>query len=104
MDRTEAGRRGGEAAIRSENVSAAQVQAYLRGVDYPASKDKLIRTAEDQCAPESVIDLLRHIPNKEYTSPPDVGKAVFSTEGESKETRKTTSTRSLEDRRRGIYR
>ena len=97
MDRTEAGRRGGEAAIRSEHVSAAQVQAYLRGVDYPASKDQLIQTAENQCAPDTVIDLLRQIPEKEYASPPDVGKAVFSGE-------KSTTTRSLEDRRRGIYR
>jgi len=96
MDQSETGQRGSEATVHRAQVSSVQLQTYIRDAVFPASKNQLIHTAEDRCAPDSVIELLRNIPEKEYVSPPDVGKAVFPQKG--------TTTRSLEDRRRGIYR
>jgi len=55
-----------------------ELQKHLSGVDYPASKDDLVRTAEEQGADEETLTALRGIPDKEYDSPTAVSKAVSS--------------------------
>lgn len=54
------------------------LQKHLSGVDYPASRDDLVRTAEEQGADNELLDALRGIPDKEYDSPTAVSKAVSS--------------------------
>jgi Protein of unknown function (DUF2795) len=54
------------------------LQKHLSGVDYPASRDDLVRTAEEQGANNELLDALRGIPDKEYDSPTAVSKAVSS--------------------------
>ncbi len=64
--------RGGEAALRSEKVSAAQIQVYLKGIDYPVNKKGLIDTAKKNGAPEHVMMWLNRLPERQYNVPTDV--------------------------------
>ena len=66
------GHAGGEASLRSEKVSAAQIQLYLKGIDYPADKGKIIQTARSNNAPEKVMSFLNRLPEREYRYPTDV--------------------------------
>lgn len=53
-----------------------QIQKYLSGIDYPASKDDVVSTAEKENAPDDVLEALRAIPDGEYDGPTDVSSAV----------------------------
>ncbi|NQX06295.1 DUF2795 domain-containing protein [Rathayibacter sp. VKM Ac-2856] len=53
-----------------------QVQKYLAGIDYPASKDTIVETAEKEGADSDVLDALRAIPEGDYAKPTDVSSAV----------------------------
>ncbi len=55
--------------------SPANVQTYLKGIDYPADKEKLISTARDNQAPPEVMDILKKLPGDRYGGPQDVMKA-----------------------------
>lgn len=55
---------------------AIDVQKYLAGIDYPATKQDLIDIASDNDAPQEVIECLSGIDEKEYDSVSDVSKAV----------------------------
>jgi len=57
-------------------VNPIQVQKYLKGVDYPASREDLMAHAEDNGADEDVLDLLDQLPDEEYETPADVSKAI----------------------------
>jgi hypothetical protein len=54
------------------------LQKHLGGVDYPAKRDDLVRTAEEHGADDELLEALRGIPDKEYDSPTAVSKAVSS--------------------------
>ncbi len=60
-------------------VNPIQVQKYLSGIDYPASKQELVRRAEDQGADDNVRQTLERLPEREYNSPNDVSEAIGST-------------------------
>lgn len=53
-----------------------EIQRHLSGVDYPASKDDLVSTAQREGAAEDVVDALRSLPDREYDSPTAVSSAV----------------------------
>ncbi|KQS06075.1 DUF2795 domain-containing protein [Curtobacterium sp. MCLR17_007] len=53
-----------------------QIQKYLSGIDYPASKDDIVSTAEQQGAEGDVLDALKGIPDGEYDAPTAVSSAV----------------------------
>ena len=52
------------------------VQDYLNGVDYPCDKQDLIEFAEDQDAPDYVLEILEQIPEREYQSAGDVTRGM----------------------------
>jgi hypothetical protein len=58
------------------DVSPVEVERYLKGVDYPASKQGLIECAEQNGAPERVIRLLDQLQEREYNSPVEVSEEV----------------------------
>ena len=64
--------KGGQASLHSENVSAAELQMYLRGVDYPASKKDLIDSAKSNNAPENVMSFMNDLPERTYNRPTEV--------------------------------
>ena len=45
---------------------------YLEGVDYPASKEDLISAAEDNNAPEELIERIGPLGRPEFSNPEDV--------------------------------
>ena len=52
------------------------VQQYLQGIDYPASKDELFSTAESNDAPDNFFKRLAELPIREYSGPEDVVQAI----------------------------
>lgn len=57
-------------------VNPASLQKYLKGMNYPATKDDLIEHAESQGADDNVLDTLEQLPEDEYETPADVSKAI----------------------------
>ncbi len=60
------GPKGGRAALHSEKVGAAQLQLYLKGIDYPASKQELLERARSNKAPDTVMSFLKRLPERRY--------------------------------------
>ncbi len=56
-------------------LSPAQVQTYLKGVDYPARKEDLLNTARANGAPHEVMGLLQRPTGEQYGGPGDVMRA-----------------------------
>jgi hypothetical protein len=52
------------------------VQKALKGADYPAGKDDLVRTAESNGAGSDVLDALRNADDSSFDGPDDVMKAL----------------------------
>jgi len=57
-------------------VNPIQLQKYLSGIDYPATKDDLLRRAEEQGADDNVMSTLKSLNRDEFNSPNDVSEAV----------------------------
>jgi predicted outer membrane protein len=57
------------------HVNPIQIQKFLKGVDYPASKDALIQNAKKMGADEGVFESLEQLPDEEFETPADVSKA-----------------------------
>ena len=53
----------------ADSPNPIQMQKYLSGVSYPASRDDLVRHAEQQGADEEVLENLRTMPDREYNGP-----------------------------------
>jgi hypothetical protein len=53
-----------------------EVQKYLAGINYPATKEELIDHAKKQNASKDVIDALSALPDGEYDGPNKVSSAV----------------------------
>ena len=59
-------------------VSPIDIQKALSGKDYPASKEDIVRQAEQNGADGEVLDALKKIEDREYEGPSGVSSAVFS--------------------------
>jgi hypothetical protein len=57
-------------------VNPIELQKYLKGVDYPASKQDLIQTAEKHGANEKVRSVLEQLPDEQFEKPTDVNAAI----------------------------
>ena len=57
-------------------VNPVQVQRFLGGVDYPADKDTVVRTARDRGADDAVCRTLQSLPEQRFNSPNDVSEAI----------------------------
>ncbi|MEU7168601.1 DUF2795 domain-containing protein [Streptomyces morookaense] len=53
-----------------------ELQKCLKGMDYPATKEKLVDHAKKHGATKSTVDALSAMPKKEYESPAAVTKAA----------------------------
>ena len=58
------------------DVNPIKLQKALGGVDYPASKEDLIKNAEGKDADEDVLSFLRDLPDRKYETPADVNKEM----------------------------
>jgi hypothetical protein len=59
--------------------SAAELEKYLKGIDFPASKSDLLQKARDNGAPQEVIDMINGLTEDRFNSPIDVSKAFGQT-------------------------
>lgn len=57
-------------------VNPIQLQKYLKGMDYPAGKDDILKKAEQEGADESVRATLQKLPDETYQTPADVSQAI----------------------------
>lgn len=57
-------------------VNPIQVQKFLKGLDYPASKQDVLQKAEQEGADDDVRSTLEQLPDEEFQTPADVSKAI----------------------------
>ena len=57
------------------HANPIQIQKYLKGVDYPASKEALIKNARKMGADESICASLEQLPDEDFQTPADVSEA-----------------------------
>jgi hypothetical protein len=62
-------------------LSPIDLQKALKGMDYPAKKEDIVRKAEDNGADGEIVDALRQIPDREYEGPSGVSAEVFDDKG-----------------------
>ena len=58
------------------SVNPIQLEKYLKGVDYPAKKNDLIKRAEQNGADQRVLDTLKQLPDRTFDGPSGVSKAI----------------------------
>ena len=61
---------------KSKTSKPIPVESYLKGMDYPASKEDCIECASSNQAPDEVISALEGMPERQYGSPTDVSKGI----------------------------
>jgi len=54
--------------------SPANVATYLKGIDYPANKQDLLRHARQNGAEQDVVDVLERMPEQQYGNMADLMK------------------------------
>jgi hypothetical protein len=57
-------------------INPVQVQKFLGGIDYPASRDELVNRAREQGADENVMQTLEELPMDRFNGPNDVSEAI----------------------------
>jgi hypothetical protein len=57
-------------------VNPIQLQKYLKGLDYPVTKQQLLEAAKKNGADENVLYTLQQLPEKKYDAPVDVSEEV----------------------------
>jgi hypothetical protein len=55
--------------------SPSNVQSYLSGVSYPATKQDLLKAGRQNDAPDEIIEILEGLDEEEFGGPQDVMKA-----------------------------
>lgn len=58
-------------------LNSTQLEKNLNEVNYPVSKKDLIMHAEEKGADEKILRALKQLPNQQYETPADVGKALL---------------------------
>jgi hypothetical protein len=58
------------------NVNPIELQKHLKGVNYPASRDDLVSTAESNGAPSELVYALRNAGTDTFDDPTDVQSAL----------------------------
>jgi hypothetical protein len=64
----------------SKKLSPIELQKHLKGSKYPASKDALVRRAQENKAPGDVVEKLRNLPANQFDTPASVMKALGRSE------------------------
>lgn len=58
------------------HINPIQIQKFLKGVDYPATKAALIENAKKMGADDNVCASLEELPEQEYKAPVAVSQAL----------------------------
>lgn len=57
-------------------ANLGQLQEYLDGLDYPVSKEDLVRRAQESGASTEILQMLRSLPAEYFTSPGELSTAL----------------------------
>ena len=57
-------------------IGAAELQRYLQGMDYPASRSQLLAQAKQQDAPQDVLEAIELFPEQQYNSAVQVSQML----------------------------
>lgn len=57
-------------------VNPIQAQKYLKGIDYPVTKEDLLEHAKREGADEELCRTLEQMPGEQFDTPADVSKAI----------------------------
>ncbi|MFC8680655.1 DUF2795 domain-containing protein [Microbacterium ureisolvens] len=60
----------------SDDPTPVELQKYLGGVDYPASREDLVAAARRGGAPDDLVAALENSGSDSFDSPTDVSQAV----------------------------
>jgi hypothetical protein len=58
------------------DIDPIEVQTHLKGIDYPASKDEVIATAESNGAPQEIVEALQATDREQFDGPDAVQAAL----------------------------
>ena len=58
-------------------VSPIDIQKALGGMDYPATKEEIVKHAQEHGGSDDVIKALQGIEDREYEGPSGVSQSVF---------------------------
>jgi len=58
------------------NITPIDLQRYLRGIVYPATKQNLVSHAEENGADKGILEFMERLPDREYKSPADLSQAA----------------------------
>ena len=58
------------------SLNPAQLERYLKGVNYPVSKAELVKHMDRCGADESICSAISGLPNQSYDSPSAVNRAI----------------------------
>jgi hypothetical protein len=57
-------------------INPVELQKFLKGVDYPASKEEIVRRARENGVGDDVAAALQHLDANRFESPADVSEAL----------------------------
>jgi len=57
-------------------INPIDLQKALKGVDYPASKDDIVKAAEKNGASDEIVSALKNLSADSFEKPTDVTKAA----------------------------
>jgi hypothetical protein len=57
-------------------VNPIELQKHLKGLDYPAQKDEIVKTAQQHGADDELTKLLSKLPDHRFETPAEISKAV----------------------------
>ena len=66
------GGKGGMESMRTPNINPSQITGYLKGIDFPADKQKIMDMAKSKGAPDMVVQWLNKLPDKQYSSTAEI--------------------------------
>ncbi|PWR06592.1 hypothetical protein DKT68_21830 [Micromonospora acroterricola] len=57
-------------------VTGVQLQEYLAGLDYPVSREDLVRWAQENGASTAMLQMLHSLPVEQFESPDELNAAL----------------------------
>ncbi|MDE2041116.1 MAG: DUF2795 domain-containing protein [Patescibacteria group bacterium] len=64
--------------MTARSPNPVEIQSYLKGVAYPATKDDIVDQAKSNEAPERIMELLDRMTDREYDTPAAVTRELGS--------------------------
>jgi hypothetical protein len=63
------------------NISPAELEKFLKGVNYPARKEDLVKYVKQEM--QQITNVLQQLPDETYNRPTDVARAFGEVAGRS---------------------